>query len=412
MKCKLSIKKNIFDCFDFINFVLKRAKKDNVLRVAASLGYTSMIAFVPLIAIALAIFSAFPVFDSVKLEIQNFMFNNFVPGVGKTVEQYISSFVGATGELTTVGVVGLAITAIMMLSTIESSLNVVFGVKKARPIIAKVLVYWTVLTLGPLLLGASFSLSGYIFSLNFMNVDISSFGVAFARYLPKIFMMFALMGLYLFVPYRKIKLKHAFVGAFVAVLLFTLLRKTFGMFVVQSSTYTTLYGALAVLPVLLIWMYLSWAVVIFGAVFVAAIPEWIEVRANLNKVLDDFVLNRANFISYAVELITILEEARDRDRVITSDKLASLSDLNNTGLFMVLDILEQQGIILNIEDDRWIMMKNPKNIILSDMIQKAGFKTYNDDVKNAKISSKLKSKLKDLSEKEDEILNVSLNQII
>ncbi len=412
MRCELSIKKALSDCFDFVKFVMIRAKQDNVLRVAASLGYTSMIALVPLIAIALAIFSAFPVFDSVKMEIQNFMFNNLVPGVGKTVETYISSFVGATGKLTTIGVVGLAVTAIMMLSTIEASLNVVFGVKKSRPIVARVLVYWTILTLGPLLLGASFSVSGYIFSLSFLNGDISSYGVELARYVPKLLMMFVLMGVYLFVPYRKIKLKHTFVGAFVAVVLFAVLKKTFGMFVVQGSTYNTLYGALAVIPVLLVWMYLSWAVVIFGAVIVASIPEWLEKRADLNKVLDDFVLNRANFISYSVELISILEKARDEEEVMTSDKLASITDLNNTGVFMVLDILEQQGVVLNVEDDRWVMMKNVRNLSLIDLIQKAGFNTYNNDIENAQISVKLKSKLKELGKQESKILDIKIEEVI
>lgn len=141
---------------EFLFFLSKRAKNDTIFRVAASLSYTSLIAIVPLFAIGLAIFSAFPVFNSVRGQIEDFLLKNFVPTIEQEVSQYFSEFLNATGQLTTIGVVGLAITAILMLSTIENSLNFIFKVTRPRRFTTKVTLYWTVITLGPLLLGAVF----------------------------------------------------------------------------------------------------------------------------------------------------------------------------------------------------------------------------------------------------------------
>ena len=150
---------------EFLYFLAKRAKNDTIFRVAASLSYTSLIAIVPLLAIGLAIFSAFPVFSSARVQIEEFLMQNFIPSIEQEISQYLAEFVNAAAQLTTIGVVGLAITAILLLSTIENSLNFIFKVTRPRRFTTKITLYWTVITLGPLLLGATFSLRGYLFTL-------------------------------------------------------------------------------------------------------------------------------------------------------------------------------------------------------------------------------------------------------
>ena len=268
------LKKGIKSTREFIYFLTRRAQNDTIFRVAASLSYTSLIAIVPLFAIGLAIFSAFPVFDGVKEQVKEFLLANFVPTIEQEVSQYFSEFINATAGLTTIGVVGIAITAILMLSTIESSLNFIFKVYKPRRFTTKITLYWTVITLGPLLLGAAFSLRGYLFTLQKFMPEMAETQARISDLLPSFITMLALILVYVLVPNKKVKIYNAVVGSSVAVILFWVLRTGFGYFMVKSATYKVLYGALATLPVFLVWMYLAWAVVIFGAVVTAALEEF------------------------------------------------------------------------------------------------------------------------------------------
>lgn len=271
---------------EFIYFLARRAQNDTIFRVAASLSYTSMIAIVPLFAIGLAIFSAFPVFNGVKEQVKEFLLANFAPTIEQEVSLYFSEFINATADLTTIGVAGIAITAILMLSTIENSLNFIFKVYKPRRFTTKITLYWTVITLGPLLLGAAFSLRGYIFTLQKLMPEIAETQARISDLLPSFITMLALLLVYVLVPNKKVKIYNAIIGSSIAVSLFWVLRKGFGYFMIKSATYKVLYGALATIPVFLVWMYLAWAVVIFGAVVTAALEEFQQLdERSLKKIL-------------------------------------------------------------------------------------------------------------------------------
>lgn len=255
----------------YLIFLKHRIQSDMIFRVAASLSYTSLIAIVPLVAIGLAIFAAFPVFNDVKEQIQQLLIRNVVPDLEQEISLYFNDFVNATAQLTTIGVVGIAVTAILMLSTIENSLNFIFKVYKPRNIKTKITLYWTVITLGPLLLGAAFSLRGYLYSLQQYVPDSQIF---LSNIIPHLITMLVLFMIYVMVPNKKVKISNALIGAVVAVVLFWLLRRFFGMVILSNATYKTLYGALAILPIFLIWMFSVWSVVIFGAVITASLEEF------------------------------------------------------------------------------------------------------------------------------------------
>lgn len=245
-----------------------------LLRVAAALSYTSLIAVVPLISIALAIFAAFPMFADVRAQVQEFLIQYFVPDLGPNLQQYMTEFVGAAAKLTTLGVVGLAVTAVLMLSTIENSFNFIFKVKKHRRLATKITMYWTILTLSPLLLGAAFSLKGYMLTLRYFSDDVAQGWWLVGTVLVHAVLAFSFLFVaYVVVPNKKVRPFSAFWGAICAFILMSLLRYGFGYFLVLNVTYKTLYGALATVPLLLIWMYSWWAVVLFGAVVAATMEE-------------------------------------------------------------------------------------------------------------------------------------------
>lgn len=287
MELKIAFNSKLKQVADFIFFLTKRAKADAVFRVASSLAYTSLIALVPVIAIGIAIFSAFPVFDSIRGQLADFLFQNLTPSFEENIRQYLEVVVKNSGQLGAVGVSGIAVTAIMLLSTIENSFNYIFKVTQPRHIATKVTLYWTVITLGPLLLGTAFSMRGYLYTLQkFMNADGETSRLFFSYMIPPIMTVATLMLVYILVPNKKVSFIHAFFGAIVAVVLFWFLRMGFGSFVMSNTTYSTLYGALAIIPVFLIWMYLSWAVVLFGAVVTAALDEYQQLnKTEIKKVI-------------------------------------------------------------------------------------------------------------------------------
>ena len=268
------IRKSIATTKEFMLFLAKRTQSDAIFRVAASLSYTSLIAIVPLIAIALTIFSGFPVFAEAKSQFQDFIIQNFVPNIGHEITQYFTDFLNASAQLTTIGVVGLAVTAILMLSTIENSLNFIFKVYKARSIKTKITLYWTVISLGPLLIGTTISLRGYFYTLQNYVPDVLAGQYFIGIVLPCLMNLLWLLLLYMLVPNKKVSFSNAFIGAFIAMNLFWIMRKGFGLIIVKSATYKVLYGALATLPILLIWLYCVWAVVIFGATVTASLEEF------------------------------------------------------------------------------------------------------------------------------------------
>lgn len=274
-------------------FVISRIQTDNILRVASSLSYTSLIALVPLIAIGLAVFSAFPVFVEIKAQLQDTIVQNLVPSIGKEISQYFNEFISATAKLTTVGVVGIAVTAILLLSTIENSFNYIFKVYKPRSIKTKITLYWTIITLGPLLYGVGFSLRGYFYTLQKFMPDNINTGYFLSSTLPSLLTLGAIMLVYILVPNKKVKFVHAFVGAIIASIAFYIMRKFFGTFIASSVAYTTLYGALAAIPVLLVWLYFTWAVVIFGAAITAALGEYKENMEEKNQ--DNSKANRPHY---------------------------------------------------------------------------------------------------------------------
>ncbi len=257
----------------FLRYVAGRYRRDGGSRLAASLSYTSLLSLVPLLAIALAMLAAFPVFDPVRKQLVGLAFEHFVPAVGEAVRLQVNRFVANAGRLTAAGIVGLGFTAVMLLVTIEGALNMVFRVARDRPPMSRLVVYWTLLTLGPLLMGAALSLQGYFTAMK--QWDVARQAVAYvALPLPTVLTAMAFAVLFVIIPNRRVRLADALVGAVVSALLFAGLRWGFGVYIASSKAYTSLYGAVAAVPIFLFWTFLSWAVVLVGAEITAALPEW------------------------------------------------------------------------------------------------------------------------------------------
>ena len=252
-----------------------RLSHGHYFREASALSFSTVLALVPLLAVVFSALSLFPVFQIWSGAIQEFVYQNFVPQLGEQIRQYIEEFSANTGQLTLWGLIFLLVTALTLLATIEDAFNDIWKIEKGRSFGHRILVYWAMLTLGPILIALSLSLSSYMWSLtNFPGQEVvDSVKGSLLGYLPFILELFAFVLFYYSVPNCEVRLKHAIIGGVVATLLFELAKFGFGKYLSHVTSYQLIYGALAILPVFLIWIYLSWLVVLIGAYITAAFGD-------------------------------------------------------------------------------------------------------------------------------------------
>ncbi|KHT61823.1 virulence factor BrkB family protein [Photobacterium gaetbulicola] len=258
----------------FSGYLQHRIGHDRLTVTAGSMAYVTLLSLVPLITVVLSALSTFPVFAGLGELLQNFVIENFVPAAGEVVKQYLNEFVANAGKMTAVGVAALFVVAMMLISSIDKSLNYIWRVhEKRRPVIS-FSIYWMVLTLGPILVGSSIAVSSYLGSLNLLGSDaVNGLLQRSLRWLPVIMSSSAFLGLYLLVPNTKVRFRHALVGAVIASILFELSKKGFALYITNFPSYQVIYGALAVVPILFVWVYLCWCIVLFGAEITASLGE-------------------------------------------------------------------------------------------------------------------------------------------
>jgi membrane protein len=260
----------------FLRAVLARFTADRGPSLAASLTYTTLLAAVPLLAIGLAVMTAFPVFEDFTLATQGYIEDNLLPPkVGETVLGYLREFSAGAARLTALGLAGLAVSVYFMMHTIETAFNAIWRVRRRRPLAVRMAVYLGAATLGPVLVGASLTTTSY-----FVGASLGLAGaipgapaaVLTGAQLAVTTLAFTL--LYRVVPNRTVAMRHALLGGGATAVAFELCNRAFAAYVGHVSTYTLLYGAFAVVPLFLVWVYLSWAVTLFGAVLTAMLPEY------------------------------------------------------------------------------------------------------------------------------------------
>lgn len=240
--------------------------QDGCVMRASALTYTSLLALVPLTVVIFSALSMFPFFDEASKKLQGFVFSNFVPHTGEVVQKYISQFEHQASKLPLIGFAFLIITAILMLFTLEKTLNEVWKVQAKRGWRSSLLMYWAILTIGPILMGASVLLSSYLLSLNWIAGGVEFVGMAhLLMVLPFIFTVIGFTFVYIVVPNCPVRLWDALRGAVVAAVLFEVAKEVFSYYVTTFPTYKLLYGALATIPIFLLWVYLSWIIFLFGA---------------------------------------------------------------------------------------------------------------------------------------------------
>ena len=353
---------------DFLRLFVQRFIAANCPQVAGSLTFTTLLALVPLLTVTIALFSSFPVFSEIGDALKAFLLTHLLPErAGQIVTTYALEFSQKAAGLTVVGTVMLAVTSLMLLSTIERVLNQIWRVREPRSLFFRVAVYWFALSLGPVLFGGSVFASGYLISVSLEMVgQIPWITVAAARLLPPLLLGALFSYLYFAVPNHPVRLAHALAGGMGAAVAFVLMQRAFGLFIAYFPTYTLIYGAFAALPIFLVWLYLSWLIVLGGALASAVLSSFAEQRRTLARFPGDTACA-------AIDLLIRLARQHRDGGSLDGETLLAATCLPAEVCEQVLGELRAAGWVMVSEENGWVLARAPAAIPVHAVIRRFAF---------------------------------------
>jgi membrane protein len=344
--------------------VWRHFKQDRCFEEAASLGYTSLLAIVPLFAVVFGVASAFPVFDHWVNELQSFIFENFIPASGEQIQSYVTGFLGSVSRLTLPGTFFLILTALLLMMRIERAFNRIWRVPVARPIINRIVMYWAVLTLGPLALGAAATLSALpaFDTLGVAGADsgkLRSLGIFSLTWL-------AFTITFLLVPNRSVRILHAGIGALLSAILFSFAKIGFVTFVGRAS-FNVIYGTLATIPIFLFWLYLVWIVILLGASLAASLTTFSDRRSEWRWPWEWEFLLAYRFIGH-LWLAQCEGKAVSQEDLLRVEKGVAESLLQKLlGQFL------QANFVTRDQEDNWVLTRDLDHLSLLDLYRAGHF---------------------------------------
>ena len=269
--------KQLSPCIAWGKLLWHRIDQDNMTTLAGNLAYVSLLSLVPLVAVVFALFAAFPMFADISIQLRHFVFSNFMPATGDIIQSYIEQFVANSTKMTAVGACGLIVTALLLMYAVDSALNTIWRSSRTRPKIYSFAVYWMILTLGPLLAGVSLAISSYLLSLRWVT-GFNSVIDDMLRIFPLLLSWLSFWMLYSIVPTTRVPVRDSLIGSLVAALLFELGKKSFALYITMFPSYQLIYGVLAVIPILFVWVYWTWCIVLLGAEITVTLGDYRKLR--------------------------------------------------------------------------------------------------------------------------------------
>ncbi|NQD38344.1 YihY family inner membrane protein [Permianibacter sp. IMCC34836] len=340
----------------FVRYVWRRYVHDRCQAVAANLTLTGLLALVPLLTVMVSTFKLLPGMKGTRRTMEDFLFDHFVPGAGDTVKTHVLEFVSRASQLKLAGAVILIFTALMLMGTIDRAVNAIWGSRPSRRFGRKWLLYWAILTLGPMLIALSIGLSSYFFSLPYIKEAAGAARSSLTFVVPLLLTTFGFVVLYAWVPNRYVKPRHAWIAAIFAAVLFELAKRGFGLFVTTMPTYKAVFGALAALPILVLWMYLSWSIMLLGAELCHALGVY---RPSLGRIRHPF----------AVALLLLEQVLSGQRKGELCEQDEALLSVGSENAPEVLAELERQGFIGRVGADKLCFARDPDALNLYSLQQ-------------------------------------------
>jgi len=261
----------------YLRYLFKRFKEDRIIVYSGYLSFVTLLSIVPLLAVIFSVFSLFPVFQDWRGEVESFVFKNFVPTLGEAIQGYLVRFVENATKMTSLGLVVLFLVALLLISSIDHTLNHIWRVRKNRRKLVSFSIYWVVLTLGPVLIGTSLLTTSYLLSLTGFEENTQlAVRKLFLAFLPYLASFSSFLLIYLLVPHTRVHFWSALSGAMIASVLFEISKSAFALYFIHFPVYKDIYGALAIIPLLFVWVFISWVVILVGAQVAASLDGFLD----------------------------------------------------------------------------------------------------------------------------------------
>ena len=350
----------------FGRFVLRRFLDDRLFEAAGALSYTTVFALVPLTMVVFGVLSAFPVFDAWSARLSDFIFANFVPRAAQAVSGYLTDFSSNTKSLTTAGALALIASLLVTLSSVEAIFNRIWRVPTARPKVGRFLVYWTVLTLGTLVAAASVALSTRFFALAIFETQAGRWLEALLlRLAPMAIELLAFAAVFRLVPHRTVAWRHAFAGALLSTGLFEAVKSGLGLYLGSFDSYQKIYGAIALVPIVMLWIYLSWVSILFGASFASSMSAFRYQPKALR-------LPHGHEIYGLLRMLGRFQQARMRGEGLTSEQIEALEpSLTDSMVQSLLGRMAAIRVLQRAENGQWLLARDLDEVPLGELYEAA-----------------------------------------
>jgi membrane protein len=394
----------------FLEFTWQRFLEDRCLQTAGALAFTTLFALVPLTAAVLGILAAFPVFEEWRFRLTGWVFNNFVPAAGDVVQTYLTEFAANASKATAIGVLVLVFSAISLMMSIEDAFNRIWRVTTNRGPASRFVIYWTALSLGPILLVAAVAISSYLFALPFLESAATQFSIKakVLSALPFLIVWVALITGYMVVPNRSVRFRDAAVGGLIAAILFESAKHAFAWYAGGIATYQQVYGALSIVPIFFLWMYLSWIIVLFGASITASLSAF-DYRHADERIGPDQEL--AGLLRVLGQLAAAHRDGRG---LHSSKLLESEPYLTDALLQRYLGDLCDMAVIRRTELGEWVLSRDLRAVTLLDLYTEGDYRlpVTQQPLPGEAQADYVESPLHDLAELLRERLHLPLASIV
>jgi membrane protein len=346
----------------------ERFKEDHLGLTASSLTFTTIISIVPLFTVALAIFSVFPMFAKMQVGLQQLLVDSLIPdNIARQVLSYLGQFATKASKIGWVGAAAFLVSALMLILTIDGKLNEIWRVRKTRHLARRVIVYWTLLTLGPLLLGLSLTFSSYVLSASKGWVTVLPGSVkVLLDVVEFIAIATSLAAMYRFVPNTRVRGTHALLGGLFTAVGLELAKRGLAWYLAQVPTFSAVYGAFATVPILLIWIYVAWVIVLLGAVVAAYLPS---LQSGIARRGDTPGWN----FQLAIEILQVLSKAETGKNLEVLAKDLRVDDLQLESPLQTLMSLDWIGKLdenIQGQGGRYVLLVNPATTLLAPLSER------------------------------------------
>ena len=349
----------------FINFVFSQFNRKQASAMAAELTLSNMLALVPLMTVAVSLMAVFPAFESVNAQVQSLIFDNLLPETGLAVQEHLNEYVSKSKNLSAIGFGFLIVTSLMLMRSIDRSINALWETPTQRKGIHKILAYWAMLTMAPILIAASLAASSYFAALPI----VSHLSGVLTIGLPFILIVLAFSALYTVVPFTQVKFYKALIAATITAILFESAKYGFAIFVTKFSSYELIYGAITAIPIFFLWVYLSWSILLLGVI----------ICFGLHRFEMDSEKHEHEFISI-LKILQFFTQAQEKESSLSLQQLKSkFSYLHEQTVRGYLEQLMRLNFLAKLESEQYCLKLTGRSLTIDEVYRRGNWRLPNNN---------------------------------